>query len=142
MRHLPFILESPSGVILPPESPPDTPTFQSPTARLVPTLPSPPPRLPTARLLTTDVRIGSQSLGPFQLSAKTASIFHRALLIDKERWKGGGTGSVPSLGGSALGDLDAEIRMTTKTLLGQSLDWETKLDCFAMLVRYVAPTLT
>ncbi|KAI1178127.1 hypothetical protein F4777DRAFT_144887 [Nemania sp. FL0916] len=133
MRHLPFVLESPSRATLLPESriesrvmtpSPSTAVFLSPT------LSSPRPTLPSSRQLTTDVEVGSQKLGSFQLSAKTASIFHRALSIDKERRKS--PSEKPHM--SAFNDLDNEIRMATKNLLAQSLDWETKLDCFAMLI--------
>ncbi|KAI0390421.1 hypothetical protein F5Y17DRAFT_461775 [Xylariaceae sp. FL0594] len=137
MRHLPFILESPDSTTLLPESPPLIGIFPPPTtSHPMPTLASPPTRLPASSLLTTDVQIGSQSLGPFQLSAKTASLFHKALKIDKERRKhGGGAASVVPLSANlAVSRLDMEIRATTKTLLAQSLDWETKLDCFAMMV--------
>ncbi|KAI3326151.1 hypothetical protein HD806DRAFT_437874 [Xylariaceae sp. AK1471] len=129
MRHLPFVSESPSRMTLLPESPPMTPISIT-AAHLCPTLSSPPPTLPAARLLTTEVEVGSQILGSFQLSAKTASIFHKALCVDKERQKRPGRGPLVS----TFKDLDEEIRMATKNLLEQSVDWETELDCFAMLV--------
>ncbi|KAI1128819.1 hypothetical protein F5Y10DRAFT_277148 [Nemania abortiva] len=128
MRHLPFVFESPSRTTLLPESQIMSPNPGN-ALHLTSTL-SPRPTLPSGRLLTTEVEVGSQKLGSFQLSAKTASIFHRALSIDKERRKY--PGEKPHM--SAFNDLDTEIRMATKNLLAQSLDWETKLDCFAMLI--------
>ncbi|KAI1821379.1 hypothetical protein F4861DRAFT_471897 [Xylaria intraflava] len=128
MRHLPFVLESPSRMTLLPEAQSMSPTNIG--AHLAQTSLSPRPTLPSSRLLTTDVDLGSQELGSFQLSAKTASLFHRALWIDKERRKR--PNDKPLV--SNFNDLDNEIRMATKKLLGQSLDWETKLDCFAMLI--------
>ncbi|TGJ81459.1 hypothetical protein E0Z10_g7307 [Xylaria hypoxylon] len=128
MRHLPFVFESPTRTTLLPESQVMTPTLGS--APPLPTLSSSRPTLPSARLLTTDVEVGSQKLGSFQLSAKAASIFHRALWVDKERRKR--PNEKPLV--SAFNELDNEIRIATKNLLEQSLDWETKLDCFAMLI--------
>ncbi|KAF2965350.1 hypothetical protein GQX73_g8231 [Xylaria multiplex] len=126
MRHLPFVFESPTRTTLLPESQIMTPA----STPLLPTLSSPRPTLPSARLLTTDVEVGAQKLGSFQLSAKAASIFHRALWVDKERRKW--PNEKPLV--SAFHELDHEIRIATKNLLEQSLDWETKLDCFAMLI--------
>lgn len=108
-----------------------TPTCVTAT-QLVPTFSSPPPTLPSHHLFTTEIDVASQILGPFQLSAKTATIFHKALQIDKDRQRR--SGREPHT--SAFMDLDDEIRKTTKVFLQQNLDWETKLDCFAMLVRY------
>ncbi|RWA14398.1 hypothetical protein EKO27_g722 [Xylaria grammica] len=129
MRHLPFVFESPTRTTLLPESQIMTPTLST-SASLLPTLSSPRPTLPSSRLLTTEVEVGSQKLGSFQLSAKAASIFHRALSVDKERRKW--PNEKPLV--SAFHELDNEIRSATKNLLEQSLDWETKLDCFAMLI--------
>jgi hypothetical protein len=56
------------------------------------------------------------------------------LWIDKERQKEPGRGPLVS----TFQDLDEEIRIATKNLLENSLDWETKLDCFAMLIRYAS----
>lgn len=141
MRHLPFVFESPSRATLLPESRIES-QVMSPAPgtviHLIPTSMSPRPTLPSGRLLTTDVEVGSQKLGSFQLSAKTASLFHKALSIDKERRKH--PGEKPHF--SNFTDLDTEIRMATKNLLAQSLDWETKLDCFAMLIGYVAAFVT
>ncbi|KAJ8128879.1 hypothetical protein O1611_g4753 [Lasiodiplodia mahajangana] len=130
MRHLPFVFESPSRTTLLPESRMESQIMAPNAMHLTPAITSPRPTLPSGRLLTTEVEVGSQKLGSFQLSAKTASIFHRALSIDKERRKF--PGEKPHM--SAFNDLDTEIRMATKNLLAQSLDWETKLDCFAMLI--------
>lgn len=88
--------------------------------------PSPP------RHLSTNIPIGAEKFGGFQLSAKTACLFHRALRIDKER--DARPGKMPLV--STYADLDREIRESTLTLLGETLDWEATLDCFAMLVRY------
>lgn len=137
MRHLPFVFESPSSTTLLPESQIESqvmmPTLGN-AVQLIPTLASPRPTLPSARLLTTDVIVGSQKLGSFQLSAKAASLFHRALSIDKDRRRRPGEKPLMS---ADFNDLDKEIRIATKKLLEQSLDWETKLDCFAMLIGYV-----
>ncbi|KAI1816319.1 hypothetical protein GGS20DRAFT_237790 [Poronia punctata] len=133
MRHLPFILESPSETTLLPESPPIPPAYST-TSRGATNLPTPPPRLPAAGVLTTAVDVRARPLGYFQLSAKTASMFHRALLIDKERWKRVGDNPLSPTNNPALKELDKEIRDATAFLLAQSLDWETKLDCFAMLI--------
>ncbi|KAI1737010.1 hypothetical protein F4680DRAFT_451370 [Xylaria scruposa] len=131
MRHLPFVFESPTRTTLLPESQIEPQVVTPiPGNSLMPALSSPRPTLPSSRLLTTDVEVGSQKLGSFQVSAKTASIFHRALMIDKERQSR--PHEKPLL--SIFNDLDIEIRMATKNLLQQSLDWETKLDCFAMLI--------
>ncbi|TRX92053.1 hypothetical protein FHL15_007150 [Xylaria flabelliformis] len=131
MRHLPFVFESPTRTTLLPESQIEPQVVTPiPGNSLMPALSSPRPTLPSSRLLTTDVEVGSQKLGSFQVSAKTASIFHRALMIDKERQSR--PHEKPLL--SVFNDLDIEIRMATKNLLQQSLDWETKLDCFAMLI--------
>lgn len=141
MRHLPFVFESPSRATLLPESRIES-QVMSPAPgtaiHLISSSTSPRPTLPSGRLLTTDVEVGSQKLGSFQLSAKTASLFHKALSIDKERRKH--PGEKPHF--SNFTDLDTEIRMATKNLLAQSLDWETKLDCFAMLIGYVATLMT
>ncbi|KAI0205823.1 hypothetical protein F4808DRAFT_179822 [Astrocystis sublimbata] len=131
MRHLPFVFESPTRTTLLPESQIEPQVVTSiPGNPLMPSLSSPRPTLPSSRLLTTDVEVGAQKLGSFQVSAKTASIFHRALIVDKERRLR--PSEKPLLG--AFKDLDIEIREATKNLLGQSLDWETRLDCFAMLI--------
>lgn len=83
------------------------------------------------RRLTTGVEIGTTRMGSFQLSAKVASLLHRALLLDKDRILR--PGKTPLVGTYA--ELDVEIRKTTHALIGQSLDWEVTLDCFAMLSR-------
>ncbi|KAI1308457.1 hypothetical protein F5Y03DRAFT_393301 [Xylaria venustula] len=130
MRHLPFVFESPSRTTLLPESEVMAPSLGSPTSLLPTALAPPRPTLPSSRLLTTEVEVGSQKLGSFQLSAKAASIFHRALWIDKERRKWPSEKPLVSV----FHDLDNEIRSATRSILEQSLDWETKLDCFAMLI--------
>ncbi|XXH03974.1 hypothetical protein Hte_010383 [Hypoxylon texense] len=141
VKDLPFLLESPSTNTLLPETPPMTPILssssnamlgQNGSANGLP--PSPPPATAgaaTARYLSTgEAAIGTQKLGGFQLSAKTSCLFHRALRIDKER--DARPGKMPLV--ETYADLDAEIRQTTLALLGQTLDWEATLDCFAMLV--------
>ncbi|KAI0386847.1 hypothetical protein F5Y04DRAFT_242505 [Hypomontagnella monticulosa] len=128
-KALPFLLESPSRNTLLPETPPMTPppTGQDGhgNANLFPI--SPPP---STRHLSTSVVVGTEKFGGFQLSAKTATLFHRAIRIDKERDER--PGKMPLV--SSYADLDSEIRETTLTLLNETLDWESTLDCFAMLV--------
>ncbi|KAG4216842.1 hypothetical protein PC116_g34677, partial [Phytophthora cactorum] len=89
------------------------------------------------RHLSTNIIIGTEKFGGFQLSAKTACLFHRALRIDKER--DARPGKMPLV--STYADLDREIRESTLTLLGETLDWEAMLDCFAMLVSSALFTL-
>ncbi|XDG03961.1 hypothetical protein ABKA04_003576 [Annulohypoxylon sp. FPYF3050] len=124
-KSLPFLLESPTRNTLLPETPPMTPasdgcTFPS----------SPPSPVIATRHLSTSVEVSAAKVAGFQLSAKTASIFHRAIRIDKER--DARPGKMPLV--AAYADLDKEIRDTTLSLLNDTLDWEGALDCFAMLV--------
>ncbi|CAJ2502362.1 Uu.00g097560.m01.CDS01 [Anthostomella pinea] len=129
-RHLPFILESPSPSTLLPDTPPLTP--------LPSTLGSAPLDVSPLRLsaptinrhLGTGIQVGSKQLGSFQLSAKVSSLFHSALKLDKEREMR--PGKVPLI--STYAALDDEIRKATLSLIGDSLEWETTLDCFAMLI--------
>ncbi|KAI1778100.1 hypothetical protein F4818DRAFT_286496 [Hypoxylon cercidicola] len=139
VKNLAFLLESPSTDTLLPETPPMTPILSSSSNTLLErseamgTLPPSPPAaaMPaTARYLSTSAAIGVQKFGGFQLSAKTSCLFHRAICIDKER--DARPGKMPLV--ASYADLDAEIRSTTLTLLGETLDWESTLDCFAMLV--------
>lgn len=143
VKDLPFLLESPSTNTLLPETPPMTPILSSSSNAMLghsgggggadgSLPPSPPPATATTpRYLSTGAAtIGTQKLGGFQLSAKTSCLFHRALRIDKER--DARPGKMPLV--AAYADLDAEIRRATLALLGQTLDWEATLDCFAMLV--------
>ncbi|KAI4861741.1 hypothetical protein F4820DRAFT_460725 [Hypoxylon rubiginosum] len=142
VKDLPFLLESPSTNTLLPETPPMTPILSSSSNAMLghsgggggadgSLPPSPPPATATTpRYLSTGAAtIGTQKLGGFQLSAKTSCLFHRALRIDKER--DARPGKMPLV--AAYADLDAEIRRATLALLGQTLDWEATLDCFAML---------
>ncbi|KAI0108186.1 hypothetical protein F4814DRAFT_441736 [Daldinia grandis] len=133
-RDFPFILESPTRNTLLPETPPTTPPPSSTggpngtgsgVGAGFPMSPSPP------RHLSTNILIGTEKFVGFQLSAKTACLFHRALRIDKQR--DARPGKMPLV--STYADLDREIRESTLTLLGETLDWEPMLDCFAMLVR-------
>ncbi|KAF3058084.1 hypothetical protein GL218_05863 [Daldinia childiae] len=129
-RDFPFLLESPTRNTLLPETPPTTPPPSSNgtgTGSGV-VFPMSPPSAP--RHLSTNILIGTEKFGGFQLSAKTACLFHRALRIDKER--DARPGKMPLV--STYADLDREIRESTLTLLGETLDWEAMLDCFAMLV--------
>ncbi|KAI1765138.1 hypothetical protein GGR53DRAFT_529943 [Hypoxylon sp. FL1150] len=133
VKNLPFLLESPSTNTLLPETPPMTPILSSSAMLNHDGLPpSPPPgaAMTAARHLSASAAVGTHKLGGFQLSAKSSCLFHRALRIDKER--DARPGKMPLV--ATYADLDAEIRRTTLTLLGESLDWEATLDCFAMLV--------
>ncbi|KAI1211556.1 uncharacterized protein F4807DRAFT_394021 [Annulohypoxylon truncatum] len=127
-KDLPFLLETPTRNTLLPETPPMTPP---PDGR---NFPVSPPSSTTAttvtRHLSTSVLVSSEKFGGFQLSAKAATLFHRAIRIDKERDER--PGKMPLV--AAYADLDREIRETTLTLLNNTLDWEGVLDCFAMLV--------
>lgn len=127
-KSLPFLLETPTRNTLLPETPPMTPppTGQDGNGNGFPI--SPPP---STRHLSTSVLVGTEKFGGFQLSAKTATLFHRAIRIDKKR--GEQPGNMPLV--AEYADLDGEIRKTTLTLLNETLDWESTLDCFAMLVR-------
>ncbi|KAI0137865.1 hypothetical protein F4776DRAFT_88702 [Hypoxylon sp. NC0597] len=95
-------------------------------------LQSPPP--PSARSiirhLSASDLVGTAKFAGFQLSAKSASLFHQAIRVDKERDRR--PGKMPLV--AAYKDLDREIRDATLTLLHDSLDWEATLDCFAMLI--------
>ncbi|RYP19198.1 hypothetical protein DL765_003513 [Monosporascus sp. GIB2] len=110
-NHLPFLLEAPTGATLLPETPPTTSL-------------EPQPRHPIS------VTVGSTAMTPFQLSAKTSSLLHRALRIDKERDPR--PDKRPLI--NTFADLDSEIRQTSKALLEQIPRWETVLDCFSVLV--------
>lgn len=92
--------------------------------------PSPPPAPSLIRYLSTSDLVGTAKFVGFQLSAKSASLFHQAILVDKERDRR--PGKMPLV--ATYRDLDSEIRDATLTLLQQSLDWEATLDCFAMLI--------
>ncbi|KAI8959851.1 hypothetical protein F5Y11DRAFT_286730 [Daldinia sp. FL1419] len=128
-RDFPFLLESPTRNTLLPETPPNTPPPSSTTH--IPNGTTNYPLSPSApRHLSTNIVIGSEKFVGFQLSAKTACLFHRALRIDKER--DARPGKMPLV--STYADLDREIRESTLTLLRETLDWEALLDCFAMLV--------
>ncbi|KAI1100953.1 hypothetical protein F4804DRAFT_27241 [Jackrogersella minutella] len=124
-KDLPFLLESPSRDTLLPETPPMTPDSGFPASP-----PASSSSAMTSRRLSTSVLVGTEKFGGFQLSAKTACLFHRAIRIDKER--DGRPGKMPLV--AQYADLDREIRETTLTLLNDTLDWESTLDCFAMLV--------
>ncbi|KAI1465933.1 uncharacterized protein F4812DRAFT_89202 [Daldinia caldariorum] len=137
-RDFPFLLESPTRNTLLPETPPTTPPPSSTGGGLNGTTTGAgagagagfPLSPASTRHLSTNIIIGTEKFGGFQLSAKTACLFHRALHIDKER--DGRPGKMPLV--STYADLDREIRDSTLTLLNDTLDWEAMLDCFAMLV--------
>ncbi|KAI0838757.1 hypothetical protein F5Y06DRAFT_43649 [Hypoxylon sp. FL0890] len=129
-QDLPFLLETPSRNTLLPETPPMTPASLA-GADAADNPMSPPPHAPSStRHLSTSVLVGTAKLASFQLSAKTASLFHQAIRVDKERDRR--PGKMPLV--ATYADLDREIRETTLTLLNDSLDWESTLDCFAMLI--------
>lgn len=122
-HHLPFLLETPSDHALLPETPPISDIggdYQIETQ----------PRHPVS------VVVGTAKLGSFQLSAKISSLLHRALCIDRTR----DPRSVKMPLTTTFADLDHEVRRTSQTLLEQTIQWETMLDCFAMLVRFVEKT--
>ncbi|KAI0016550.1 hypothetical protein F4780DRAFT_677277 [Xylariomycetidae sp. FL0641] len=122
-RHLPFVLASPSQDTLLPDTPPITPA-----AGYTGSLPGPSFPAPNAtQNLRTSVDVGSHRLGSFQLSAKVSSLFHRALVLDKQRSSRQG----PQIRLSE--ELDSEVRQASAALVQQSLHWEHTLDCFAML---------
>ncbi|OTA85774.1 hypothetical protein M434DRAFT_159221 [Hypoxylon sp. CO27-5] len=120
----PASLVSPSG----PPSPPPPPLPPPPPAPA----PAPGPQQPPSiiRHLSTSDLVGTAKFAGFQLSAKSASLFHQAIRVDKERDRR--PGKMPLV--AAYKDLDREIRDATLTLLHDSLDWEATLDCFAMLI--------
>ncbi|KAI0885756.1 uncharacterized protein GGS22DRAFT_134144 [Annulohypoxylon maeteangense] len=133
-KDLPFLLETPTRNTLLPETPPMTPPpdgcnfpLSPPTTTTTTTTSS--STLSSTRHLSTSVLVSREKFGGFQLSAKTATLFHRAIRIDKERAER--PGKMPLV--AAYADLDREIRETTLTLLNDTLDWEGALDCFAML---------
>lgn len=65
----------------------------------------------------------------FQISAKVASLLHRALRHSNEtRMRLPGT--LPPV--ETFASLDEEIRSMTLTLLKDATDWRYALDCFAM----------
>ncbi|KAI1140272.1 hypothetical protein F5Y05DRAFT_411332 [Hypoxylon sp. FL0543] len=130
VKHLPFLLETPSRNTLLPETPPMTPaSLAGPDGS--DRAPSPPPPAPSAnRPVSTSVLVGTAKLASFQLSAKSASLFHQAIRVDKDR--DSRPGKMPLVATYAA--LDQEIRGATKTLLRDSTDWEAALDCFAMLI--------
>ncbi|KAI2625107.1 hypothetical protein GGR54DRAFT_638000 [Hypoxylon sp. NC1633] len=132
-KDLPFLLESPSQNTLLPETPPMTPPMvQNGGGGDYPM--SPPPQqqaTTTTRHLSTGTLVGGpERFGGFQLSAKTSCLFHRAIRIDKER--DGRPGKMPLV--ASYAELDREIRETTVTLLRDTLEWESALDVFAMLI--------
>ncbi|KAI1459174.1 hypothetical protein F4805DRAFT_88113 [Annulohypoxylon moriforme] len=129
-KDLPFLLESPTRNTLLPETPPMTPPPDGTNFPVSPPTTTSPSSSTVTRHLSTSVLVSREKFGGFQLSAKTATLFHRAIQIDKERAER--PGKMPLV--AEYADLDKEIRETTMTLLNDTLDWEGALDCFAMLV--------
>lgn len=129
-KGLPFLLETPTRNTLLPETPPLTPSSTTSGRFESPMSPTPSLTRQPHHLLRAGVIVGKEPLGRFQLSAKSSSLFHRAIRIDKERDTR--PGKMPLV--ATYSDLDHEIREATLTLLRETLDWESTLDCFAMLV--------
>ncbi|KAK7755949.1 hypothetical protein SLS62_001891 [Diatrype stigma] len=129
-HHLPFLLETPSESALLPETPPAPLTFGSPIFGGGGYFNNENKVEAQSMRIPTSVVVGTARLGPFQLSAKIASLLHRALRIDKER----DPRPVKMPRTATFADLDDEVRRTSHTLLEQTIQWETMLDCFAMLV--------
>lgn len=131
-NHLPFIMETPTERTSLPEMPSYSPSPPAEDSEkdysLLP---------PTHRRVSTATVVGTVELGPFQLSAKVATILHRSLRIDKERDPR--RSKMPPT--KTFADLDNEIRRTTQTLLETTVQWETVLDCFSMTVRYELRTV-
>jgi hypothetical protein len=67
---------------------------------------------------------------PFQLSAKVAVLLHQAL--QHEHYVRAKPGYIPQV--NSFASLDKEIRDATFTLLGDEVNWQGALDCFAMCV--------
>lgn len=120
--HLPFILESPEPITLLPEP------GQCSTGRYQSRPPSE-PRGASNRKLPVSASVNVASMEPFQISAKVASLLHRALRHNYEtRMRMPGT--LPPV--ETFAPLDQEIRNVTATLLKDATDWRYALDCFAM----------
>ncbi|KAK7952277.1 uncharacterized protein PG986_008005 [Apiospora aurea] len=120
--HLPFILESPEPITLLPEP------GQNSTGRLQ-SRPRYQPRGPSNRRLPVSMGVNVNLMESFQISAKVASLLHRALRHNYEtRMRVPGT--LPPV--ETFAPLDQEIRNMTATLLKDATDWRYALDCFAM----------
>ncbi|KAH9906797.1 hypothetical protein F4778DRAFT_596973 [Xylariomycetidae sp. FL2044] len=133
-REMPFIMESPTPNTILPETPPMTPTGEFKGYN--PVLPHSMLAPSTTRHLSTRAMVGEVEFGSFQLSAKTSSLFHRALLFDQQREKQLVDGRKQSMDLGLIKHfegLDAEIRQSTCTLLKDCTNWGATLDCFAML---------
>ncbi|KAK8032948.1 hypothetical protein PG991_002346 [Apiospora marii] len=110
--HLPFILESPEPITLLPEPGPSSER-----------------RGASNRKLPVSASVNVASMESFQISAKVASLLHRALRHNYEtRMRMPGT--LPPV--ETFAPLDQEIRNVTATLLKDATDWRYALDCFAM----------
>ncbi|KAK7922996.1 hypothetical protein PG985_007067 [Apiospora marii] len=120
--HLPFILESPEPITLLPEPGQCSPGRYHPG-------PSSERRGASNRKLPVSASVNVASMESFQISAKVASLLHRALRHNYEtRMRMPGT--LPPV--ETFAPLDQEIRNVTATLLKDATDWRYALDCFAM----------
>ncbi|KAI1850552.1 hypothetical protein JX265_004262 [Neoarthrinium moseri] len=129
-KNLPFVLESPELTTLLPGS-----VTASNCSRVVGhpgrfdvkyiCEPPPPPR----QRLPISVELNTRQMESFQLSAKVASLLHRALR--HEHYVRTRPGYLPPV--NSFSSLDAEIRRATMTLLQDDVaNWQVTLDCFAM----------
>ncbi|KAK7969419.1 hypothetical protein PG988_008492 [Apiospora saccharicola] len=121
--HLPFILESPEPITLLPEP------GQCSTGRYQSGPSSSESLGGSNRKLPVSASVNVASMESFQISAKVASLLHRALRHNYEtRMRMPGT--LPPV--ETFAPLDQEIRNVTATLLKDATDWRYALDCFAM----------
>ncbi|KAK8048742.1 hypothetical protein PG994_010472 [Apiospora phragmitis] len=120
--HLPFILESPEPITLLPEP------GQNSTGRFHPE-PRYESRGPSNRRLPVSTSVSVPLMESFQISAKVASLLHRALRHNYET-RMRAPGMLPHV--ETFEPLDQEIRHMTATLLKDATDWRYALDCFAM----------
>ncbi|KAK6865021.1 hypothetical protein PG995_001549 [Apiospora arundinis] len=120
--HLPFILESPEfGTLLPEPGQNSVDRLQSGSSHGPPGMPN--------RRLPIGGAVNVALMESFQISAKVASLLHRALRHSNEtRMRLPGT--LPPV--ETFASLDEEIRSMTLTLLKDATDWRYALDCFAM----------
>ncbi|KAK8114167.1 hypothetical protein PG999_006236, partial [Apiospora kogelbergensis] len=118
--HLPFILETPEpGTLLPEPG-------HNLAGRLQPGSCYESPGTAAQRLpVGADLNVASAE--SFQISAKIASLLHRALRHNNETRQ---HGTLPPVANFA--PLDEEIRNMTLLLLKDATDWRYALDCFAM----------
>ncbi|ORY68808.1 uncharacterized protein BCR38DRAFT_139283 [Pseudomassariella vexata] len=128
-KNLPFILESPDEQTLLPGSITASQITQHAGGYDVKYLCE--PMTPPSRRMSIAVPINATSMESFQLSAKVASLLHRALRHEYDiRTKT--PNRLPAV--SLFVELDREIRSTTMALLQDDINWQAALDCFAMCV--------